>query len=92
MWKFMALQKEEAIHRPEAILTEQEQTKPNLTKWPDTLAVKEKMSARARAYMQEGAAPEYLGKLGLSWYGAFQLPSRWALGKPFMQGTWEVTL
>lgn len=64
----MALQKEEAIHKPDAILTEQEQIKPNLTKWPDTLAEKEKMSARARAYLQEGAALEYLGKLRLSWY------------------------
>lgn len=58
------MQKEEATHKPDAILTEQEQIKPNLTEWPDTLAVKGKMSARA--YMQEGTALECLGKLRLS--------------------------
>lgn len=82
----MALQKEEAAHKPGVILTEQEQIKPHLTEWPDTLVVKEKMSARA--YMQEGTAPEYPGKLRLSWYwgrryldGLLRNHLCWGLGK-----------
>lgn len=63
----MALQKAEATHKPDTILTEQGQIKPNLTRWPDALAVVEKMSAPA--CRQGGAAPEYLGKPRLGWFG-----------------------